>query len=159
MSFFGDCLKKFGLNSSACYESIDWFKNNAQGRSYLQVSLTGIDQEQGVLQYGGGQVLLAMKDNKWIPLLNMPDQNIRNVVVRDVVYYESGSMKSVTYENATSAIDGMVWVDPSYQTALFMDAEVRDSIFTRMFFFNGEGLENFELVYSNPEIRLFKVVL
>jgi hypothetical protein len=46
-----------------------------------------------------------------------------------------------------------------------MDSRVRDALFTNMFFFNGQGvtelnipkLKNFELVYSNPEIKIFKV--
>jgi len=157
MSFFGNCLKQFGLNSSACYESINWFKENAQGRNYFQMSITGYDEQQGVRQYANGQMLLAWSDGQWVPLLNMPEQGIRNVVVREIVYYENGEMKHVVYSNVSSAVNGMVWVDPSYQIAFFMDPDIKDSIFTRMFFFNGEGLEHFELVFQNSEIRLFKV--
>ncbi len=34
----------------------------------------------------------------------------------------------------------------------------RDAIFTKMFFLNGYGLKHFKLVYSNPKIKIFKVV-
>jgi len=34
----------------------------------------------------------------------------------------------------------------------------RDSLFTKMFFLNGEGLKHFKLVYSNPKIKLYKVM-
>lgn len=157
MSFFGDCLKQFGLGSSACYESINWFKENAQGRNYFQMGLTGYDDRQGIIEYAGGQLLLAWKDNQWVPLLNIPEQGIRNVVVRELVYYENGVKKRIDYGNVSSTINGMVWVDPSYQLALFMDPEIKDSIFTRMFFFDGEGLNHFDLVFQNSEIRLYKV--
>ena len=33
----------------------------------------------------------------------------------------------------------------------------RDSMFTKMFFLNGEGLEHFKLVFSNSKIKLYKV--
>jgi len=159
MSYFGDCLKQMGLkDADACYSvSPDWFRENAQGRNFLQLGFTNYDSNQGIISYSGGQLSLVFNNGQWVPVLNMPDQGIRNVVVREVVYFENGQQKHVTY-NDTQAIEGMIWVDPSYSTALFMDASVRDSIFTRMFLFNGEGLEHFKLVYQNGETKLFKVV-
>jgi hypothetical protein len=52
----------------------------------------------------------------------------------------------------------MLWVDPSFQAVIFMDAPVRDSIFTKLFFWDGEGLKHFEMVYSNSEVKIFKVI-
>ena len=127
------------------------------GRNYIQMQRTGVDQAQGVVSYGGGAISLAYKNGAWVPVFNMPDQGIRNVVVRTVVYFENGQQKSITF-NETNMIDGMLWVDPSYSVVIFMDPATRDSIFTRMFFFNGEGLQHFQLVYQNGEIRLYKVV-
>jgi dolichyl-phosphooligosaccharide-protein glycotransferase len=127
------------------------------GRNFLQLGLTNYDSTQGILTYGNGEISLVYKDGQWVPVINYPTQGIRNVVVRDVVYYENSREVRMRF-NDTQAIDGMVYVDPSYQAALFMDSAVRDSVFTRMFFFNGEGLSNYKLVYSNPEIRVYKVV-
>lgn len=159
MSYFGDCLKKFGLRSAeSCYTSIEWFKTSARGGNFLQLSLSNYDPTQGVLTYGGGQILLVRKADQWVPILNMPEQGIRNVVIGQVMYFEDGAEKQITFENVTNAINGMLWVDPSYRWVIFMDPEIRDSIFTRMFLFGGKGLEHFELVYQNPEIRLFKAI-
>ena len=72
------------------------------------------------------------------------------------IYYENGQEFRYNYTEA-NMIDGTVWVDPSYGTAIFMDSFLQDSVFTRMFFYYGEGLDNFELVYQNAEIRLFKL--
>ena len=127
------------------------------GRNFIQMSRTSVDQSQGVVSFGGGAISLAYKDGSWIPVLNMPDQGIRNTVIRSLVYFENGQEKRMSF-NETNMVDGMLWVDPSYSTVIFMDAATRDSIFTRMFFFNGEGLQHFQLVYQNPEIRLYKVV-
>jgi hypothetical protein len=41
--------------------------------------------------------------------------------------------------------------------AIYMDTTIQNSVFTKMFFFGGEGLEHYKLVYQNAEIKLFKV--
>ncbi len=161
MSYFGSCLKQYGLeNAESCYATgPGWFRENAQGRNYVQLPFSNYDPTQGVITYGGGgvQLLLARKEDKWVPLLNVPQQGIRNIVVREIVYYENGVQRRVSYENVSNAIDGLVWVDSGYGMAIFMEPEIRDSVFTRLFFFNGEGLKHFELVLSNPEIKLYRV--
>ena len=58
-----------------------------------------------------------------------------------------------------STLDGMIWIDPSFRVIIYMDPKVRDSIFTRMFFFNGEGLQKFDMTYQNPEVKIFKAKL
>jgi asparagine N-glycosylation enzyme membrane subunit Stt3 len=138
------------------YYWLTYFGTGA-GRNYFQVQMTDYDPDQGVITYSDGAVLLAYQDDKWIPLLNFPQQGVRNAVVRNVIYFENGQMVEQDY-GTEGTVDGMVWVDSSYQMAIFMDPLTRDSLFTRMFFFNGAGLEHFELVFQNPEIRLFKVV-
>ena len=128
------------------------------GRNYFQMQLTNYDQEQGVLEYNGGQLRLVWENGVWVPVLNIPEQGIRNVIISDVVYYENNEEKRQNFSDRQNTIDGMIWVDPGYSVAMFMDGQIRDSVFTRMFFFNGEGLKHFQLVLSNPEIRLYKVI-
>ena len=80
-------------------------------------------------------------------------------VIKELVYFErnTGELKHLTFPDVADSIDGMLWVDPSYQVAIFMDPAIKDSMFTRLFFWNGEGLEHFELKLNNPEVRLYKV--
>ena len=55
-------------------------------------------------------------------------------------------------------LDGMVWLDPGKQWLIFVPKELENSLFTRMFLFNGQGLEHFELVKNfGGEVKLFKV--
>jgi dolichyl-diphosphooligosaccharide--protein glycosyltransferase len=121
------------------------------GKSFFQLPFTGYDQTQGVINYQNGLVSLVRKDDQWLPVY----QN--RYVIRDLVYFENGQMKQLTFPNATNLVDGMLWVDPGYGISIFMEPAIRDSIFTRMFFWNGQGLQHFSLVYINPEIRVFKV--
>jgi len=54
-------------------------------------------------------------------------------------------------------LDGLVWIDPSFKSLIYFAPEIKDSIFVRTFFYGGEGLDHFELVYQNSEIKLYKV--
>jgi len=121
------------------------------GTNYFQLSLTSIDQQQGVLNYQN-TISLVRKNDQWIPVY----QN--KFVIKEIVYFENGQEIPLYFENATNALDGLLWVDPSYQICIFMPPEIKSSIFTKLFFFNGYGLDHFKLVYSNPEIRLYKVL-
>jgi len=100
---------------------------------------------------------LTMKDGRLAAVINVPQQGIRNAIVKEIVYYQQGQEIRYKFENVTNAIDGLAWVDPGFGMVIFMDPKIRDSIFTKMFFFDGKGLKHFELVYSNPEVKIFKV--
>lgn len=128
-----------------------------KGENFFQMSISGYDSNQGIISYAGGQFSLVWQNDQWVPVLNIPAQGIRNVVVREVVYFENGQQIHLI-SNATNTIDGMIWVDSSFNTVVFMSPTIRDSMFTRMFFFNGYGLQHFQLVYSNAEIKLYKVI-
>lgn len=126
------------------------------GRNYAQFPLKSVDG-QGNLNYGD-TITIMQTNNQIIPVINVPNQGIRNGIIKNLVYFQDGQWRMLDYgETQGNVINGMLWLDQSYQTAIFMDPTVKDSVFTRMYFFNGEGLKNFKLVYQNPEIKLFKV--
>jgi dolichyl-diphosphooligosaccharide--protein glycosyltransferase len=124
------------------------------GRQYFVLPLTGRDN-QGNLVYGNGILTLAFKDDKIVPILNIPSQGIFNMVVRKLVFVYQGNQITFDYSNATNKIDGLVFSDGN--TAIYMDPQTANSMFTRLYFFNGEGLKYFKIVYSNPEVKIFEV--
>jgi asparagine N-glycosylation enzyme membrane subunit Stt3 len=124
------------------------------GRQYVVLPLTGRDN-QGNLVYGNGILTLAFKDDKIVPILNIPSQGIFNMVVRKLVFVYQGNQYSFDYSNATNKIDGLVFSDGN--TAIYMDPQTANSMLTKLYFFNGEGLKYFKLVYSNPEVKIFEV--
>jgi dolichyl-diphosphooligosaccharide--protein glycosyltransferase len=126
------------------------------GRNFAQLQISGRDTSGNLLY--GNMLTLALKDNQVVPILNIPQQGIVNAVVRDIIFFQNGQEMSFTYSNVTNGIDGLVWVDPSFQVAILMEAQIRDSIFTRMFFFDGKGLTHFEKVFENSEIKIYKVI-
>ncbi len=124
------------------------------GRQYLVLPLTGRDRE-GNLVYGNGILTLAFKDDKIVPILNVPQQGIFNMIVRKLVFVYQGNQFTFDYSNVTQKIDGLVFSDGN--AAIYMDPLTANSMFTRLYFFNGEGLRYFKLVYSNPEVKIFEV--
>jgi len=129
------------------------------GRNYAQVGFSNFDN-QGLPVYssGGLTVTLLQNGTDLLAVVNSPSQGIRNTLVSDVVYYQNG-VELRSKSNNENALDAMVWIDPSFRLILLMDPEIRDSVFTEMFFFNGKGLENFDMVYQNQEVKIFKAKL
>jgi hypothetical protein len=125
------------------------------GRNFFQLPFSGFDQS-GLPTYGG-IVTLAQKDDKLIGIMNLPQQGLRNTIIREIVYFQQGVERHLDFVNVTNTIDGLLWVDPSFRLVIFMEPSIRDSLFTKMFFWNGEGLKNFELNFVNSEVRIFKV--
>ncbi|MBI3412765.1 MAG: hypothetical protein HY051_01640 [Candidatus Aenigmarchaeota archaeon] len=75
--------------------------------------------------------------------------------VENTAYFIGSDQKTDTTENAT--VGGTFWIDPSYGFAFFMTPEVQNSVFTRLYFHGGKGLDHFKQVYSNGEVKVFKV--
>lgn len=66
----------------------------------------------------------------------------------------TGEMKS--YDDAE--LRGMVWLAPDKSWLVYIPPELENSLFTRMFFFNGAGLEYFKLVKNfGGEVKVFRV--
>ncbi|MEM3373560.1 MAG: STT3 domain-containing protein [Candidatus Anstonellales archaeon] len=145
------------------FGSYDVKKKSGEGRNFIQLGLTNYNQQKGILEYGNGIISIVQKDNKLVPILNIPTQGIRNAVIKDMIYFYQGQQINQRIENAT--LNGLLFVDPSYRLVIFMDENIEKSIFTNMFFFNGNGLkefnitklEQFELKYSNPEVKIFEI--
>ncbi len=112
------------------------------------------------------EISLVQQNNTVFAVMNSPQQGVRNSPIRDLVLTQQGQPLVINSgRNLVSAVDGLVWVDPSFSVLIFMYPNVRDSVFTNMFFFDGKGesslgikpLEKYELVYNNPEVKIYKV--
>jgi len=126
------------------------------GKNYIQLPLSnyGMDQQGNIAAYyyGGGAIAVVIKNNSYIPVLN------NKVIAREIIYFQNGKMETRTF-NTSETVEGTVWVDPSFQAAIYMESSVKNSVFTRLFFFDGAGLKNFQLVFNNGEVKIFKVKL
>jgi dolichyl-diphosphooligosaccharide--protein glycosyltransferase len=156
LSYFGSCQAQFGTGSQSCYQlTDDQFRKVAQGRNFAQLPLSNRDSQNNLIY--GGILTLTINNNQLVGILNIPEQGIRNAIIKQIVYYQNGQLQFAEYSNATNSLDGLLWVDPSFQTVIYMDPTIRDSIFTRLYFFDGQGLDHFKLVLNNQEVKIFKV--
>jgi dolichyl-diphosphooligosaccharide--protein glycosyltransferase len=145
------------------------FFGTGTGGSYYQLSYTGPDQS-GLPTYGGILTLLQ-QNNTLMAVINSPQQGIRNALVKEIVYFDDTGTKHLDFSNYTNTLEGMAWATPSFgilgkwgnvivpSTVIYMPPEIKDSIFTKLFFFDGQGLSKFKLVFNNPEVKIYKVFL
>jgi len=62
------------------------------------------------------------------------------------------------YTQSDARIPGLVWIEPGNRAILYIPEQLEGAMFTRMFLFNGQGLENFEFVNNwGGEVKLYKV--
>ncbi len=78
------------------------------------------------------------------------------MVEKFLFFDQEGNGRLVVQQNST--IPGLVFIQPGNSALLFIPPELENAMFTRMFLFNGNGLENFEYVGEwGGEVKLFKV--
>lgn len=78
-------------------------------------------------------------------------------IIRKFIYFEDNLIKEKNYEKYE--IDGALFLFSDKSIAIFMNKELEDSLFTRMFLFNGIGLKRFEFVKNfGGEVKIFKVI-
>jgi len=82
-------------------------------------------------------------------------QDNQFVTLENVIYIKDGNWVQSTEPEPD--VRGTLWV-AGRDTVVFMTPELENSLFSRMFFLNGFGLEKFEYVNNwGGEIKLFKV--
>jgi dolichyl-diphosphooligosaccharide--protein glycosyltransferase len=89
--------------------------------------------------------------------LNAFYQQGSNVLRVEKLFYFSGQY-GIMMSNPDSELKGMVWLSPDMGTIIFVPTELENSMFTKMFLFNGQGLEKYKMVGNfGGEIKIFEV--
>jgi dolichyl-diphosphooligosaccharide--protein glycosyltransferase len=123
--------------------------------NFIQLPLSNVSEvvngTPNIISYGNGALSLIWRDGRYVPVVNN-----RNVV-QNLIYYENGQAQQFQFTNATDTIEGLVLIEPGFQQAIYMDSQIMNSVFTKLYFGNGQGLNHFKLVYDNGEVKIFKV--
>ncbi len=76
--------------------------------------------------------------------------------ISKVFYFDKSGQG--TLRSRAADVDGLVWMTPDKNMVIFVPPQLQNSMFTRMYLFNGAGLNNFEAIGNyGGEVKLFKV--
>ncbi len=71
-------------------------------------------------------------------------------------FTKEGYGYALTEPNAD--VKGTLWLTPDRQVMVYMPPELENSMFTKLFFFDGQGLEHFQFINNwGGEVKLFKI--
>ncbi|MEM5833682.1 MAG: STT3 domain-containing protein, partial [Candidatus Aenigmatarchaeota archaeon] len=163
-SYFSSCLRKYYPENSICYtqkgiENFFYINKKGEGNAYsiFILNIQKSDINRGILVYStrtnvGGRIIEVD--------ISIKTENINNQTVlvpyfmnreriKYLVYYQDNKPIIINQEEfgIKSDINAMVIIDPSFRYIFLANEEIMNSMFTRMYFLNGIGLEKFELVF------------
>ena len=68
-------------------------------------------------------------------------------------------VKQLGYRMSNQTIPYAVWVSKDSRMAVLIPPHLRNTVFTRMFFLEGQGLEHFKQVFRNEQVKIYEVEL
>lgn len=81
-----------------------------------------------------------------------------NFAAVEKIFYVNDAGQGIISTNPDAELKGLVWLEQTRQVMVYVPTELENALFTRMFFFNGSGLEHFEFVNSwGGEFKLFRL--
>ena len=87
-------------------------------------------------------------------------QQGRDTVNIEQTFYFQGNYGFMQTAQTDDVIKGLLWISPDMGFVIFVPEELMNSMFTKMYLFNGQGLEHFSIVQNfGGEVKLFKVDL
>ncbi len=160
-------LQYFGTGCDARYERSCplYYQLPQQSASYTMNGEIGV-------RYYGDVVLLPGK----VPLALLKQGN-NAALFAETLYYEDGKVKSqILPKNITEIAQQIkpiadqlgvklsgeplpvtVWVRSDYAYVVIIPQNQRNNVFTKMFFLEGEELENFKTVFRNEAVKIYEV--
>jgi len=113
------------------------------------------DQTEDRIIYQGGVYLEFVNDTP-VPVYETAEG--RGTFER-MLYYEEGEDEPTeeTFEDEENVIPGTLWVHPQYYMTVLIPEYQEDSMFTRMYFEEGQGVEQFDQVFRNDYVKIYKL--
>lgn len=172
--YFSSCLRKYYPDNSICYtksgiENFFFINKQAEGKMYSVFILNPqkSDINKNILVYTAQTIInnrvvdidITIKPETYNNQTILVPYLMNRDIVKYLVYYSANQPIILNLENYGKkvAVNGMVIIDPSFQYLFFADQDLMNSMFTRMYFLNGYGLEKFKLVFNNPEVKIYEV--
>ena len=104
------------------------------------------------------QESFVLYETNTTPIVFLQQQGTAQPLKVEKFIYFSRDGTGRLYTDSTATIQGLVWIDPSKNSLMFIPPQLEGAMFTRMFLFNGAGLEHFEYVNNwGGEVKLYKI--
>lgn len=133
---------------------------NSQGQTVIR-------KYQNIILYLGGNIP--------IPIYI---EGINGYLFKQILYYENGEIRGLDIEAQKDIIiQGLkslesplnfrftnqtlgltVWIPPHYGYLVLIPDNLRNTVFTKMFMLEGQGLEHFKQVFRNDEVKIYEVI-
>ena len=176
----GDSTEVYWIASSDLIGKFQWiqyFGTGCDARTdqrcplYLPMQLQSVSQtKSGYSVFNYNNVKIILRGNEIIPILI---NNRNGALFSEIIVYENNTaipykisnVNTTEIENemrvrmSSEQIPYTVLVMPDGQNIILIPPHLRNNIFTKMFFFDGQGLTRFKEVFSNSDVKIFKVVL
>jgi asparagine N-glycosylation enzyme membrane subunit Stt3 len=106
-------------------------------------------------------------------------QGINGVLFDEIAYYYNGTAQTfkmnetekqlliqtlkplesqLNFRFTNQTIPMTVWIPQHYSYIVIIPSNLRDSVFTKMFMLEGQGLEHFKQVFRNEQVKIYEVI-
>lgn len=157
---------------TGCDARVEWNKCPLYGLAYQSNAYYSENGEPFLIEYGNIKVLNL---NYPLPFYT----HGRNAIIfKEIMFYVNGTVRLVDltetnttqlieqlrpifrnlgYRLSSQVLDMSIWISEDKSYVVTIPQNLRNNIFTKMFFLEGAGLENFKLVFRNPEVKIYEV--
>jgi hypothetical protein len=66
--------------------------------------------------------------------------------------------KQLNFRFTNQSIPMTVWIPQHYAYIVIIPQTLRNSVFTKMFMLEGQGLEHFKQVFRNEQVKIYEVI-
>ncbi len=165
------------------YQWLQYFGTGCDARVDKNCELYTLIPQTNVYFNEDGSVSMRVYGNiGYIDLSNTPivffTRGKNAALFKEIWYYENGTVQKLDLEkyNKTQIIESLnpifrnmgyrlsstfmpltLWISEDKSYVVVIPESLKDDMFTKMFFLDGEGLKRFKLVYKNPEVRIYEV--
>ena len=145
---------------------------------YIQIpeQSQSTDSSGNVVLRNYGGILVFQGLNVPVPIYV---QGIDGTLFDETIFYSQGNVTSykinetekqlliqtlkplesqLNFRFTNQSIPMSVWIPQDYSYIVIIPPNLRDSIFTKMFMLEGQGLDHFKEVFRNPQVKIFEVI-
>jgi len=150
-------LQYFGTGCDGTGELTPGGREKCPLYSQIFAKSYGYDQNYTIRVYYYDGISVYDDNGRWIAVA---ERNGVPYFFKKEITYINGTPKVFDFSGFNNTLPGTVWIHPDKKYIVFIPPTLENSLFTRMFFYEeNETLKNFELVYKNDQVKIYKLII